>query len=635
MNWRKAGLRAAGTLAFLAAAGAIALKVIVDPERLKEIARERVRAATGRELLVDQIDLSFFPVPAVHATQVALANPAWAREKNLVQIDSVYAHLALLPLLAGKMQVKTLSMEGVHAALEEADDGQVSWSFSRAGEAQGKPAAAKEPAMLEIGELRIKSASILHLSRRQDSTPWHVDEAHVISDGGLRDVVIDAKISRHQQPLSIRAEMADLSQLGVEGAVTEGKLSLAWAATRIDVTGKFPLERKLKGHDLKAEAKSESLQDVLQFAGFDRGRTAPFAVKFAAHDGDGRMTISGLALSLGALNVRGEVKITPDAKQPTFAARLETDRIEWLKTLVDAGGKVKPPRKDGEIYHEDPVAWHALAILGAVHGTADVKVGMLKLGNGLELQKVRAAMAMGDGKLDIASFATELLGGSATGSLKFDTPKQSIQASLSGEQLLLERWFAERGSTIPFKGGPMTVKANLALTGATFRDLAASATGPFSLRMGPGSWNSQRAGEVEELMVNALAPKGSSRMTFECVAAKLDFHKGRAEGRHLLGARSDVSQLLTAGYVDFTDESLDLRGRVQARKGVSLGLAALAGGVQITGKIAKPRVGLDPNEKPALLARAAAAIASSGATLVGEALLDAASRDDACEAVFR
>ena len=136
-------------------------------------------------------------------------------------------------------------------------------------------------------------------------------------------------------------------------------------------------------------------------------------------------------------------------------------------------------------------------------------------------------------------------------------------------------------------------------------------------------------------MVNALAPKDSSQLTFECVAVKLDFQKGRAEGRHLVGARSDVSQLLTAGHIDLTDESLDLRGRVQARKGVSLGLAALAGGVQITGKIVKPRVGLDPDEKPALLARAAAAIASSGATLLGEALLDAASRDDACEAVFR
>ncbi|HUP30271.1 MAG TPA: hypothetical protein VM122_08875, partial [Usitatibacter sp.] len=235
----------------------------------------------------------------------------------------------------------------------------------------------------------------------------------------------------------------------------------------------------------------------------------------------------------------------------------------------------------------------------------------------------------------IQPFAAELLGGSATGSFRFDAPKKSIHATLDGDRLLLERWFAERGSTIPFKGGPMTLKANLALSGATFRDLAASVTGPLSLRMGRGTWNSQRAGEVEELMVNVLAPRGSSQLTFECAAAKLEFRKGRAEGRHLLGARSEVSQLLTAGHIDFTDESLDLRGRVQARKGVSLGLAALAGGVQITGKLARPRVGMDPDEKPALLARAAAAIATSGATLVGEALLDAASRDNACEAVFK
>jgi hypothetical protein len=137
------------------------------------------------------------------------------------------------------------------------------------------------------------------------------------------------------------------------------------------------------------------------------------------------------------------------------------------------------------------------------------------------------------------------------------------------------------------------------------------------------------------MMVNALASRGASELTFECAAAKLDFRKGRAEGRRVLAARSDVSQLITAGHVDFRDETLDLRGRVQAKKGVNLGLAALAGRVQITGKLVKPRIGMDPDEKPALLARAAAAIASSGATLLGEALLDAASRDDACAAVFK
>jgi hypothetical protein len=115
----------------------------------------------------------------------------------------------------------------------------------------------------------------------------------------------------------------------------------------------------------------------------------------------------------------------------------------------------------------------------------------------------------------------------------------------------------------------------------------------------------------------------------------MDFKRGRAEGKRILGARSDTSQLLTSGAIDFREENLDLRGRVQARKGVTLGIAALAGGIRISGRLAKPHVGLDPDEKPAMLARAAAAIATTGATLVGEALLNAASRDDPCEAVFK
>jgi uncharacterized protein involved in outer membrane biogenesis len=635
MNWRKTALWAAGIPIVLAVGCVVALKVIVDPERLKAMARERVRAVTGRELMVERIDLSFFPVPAVHATKVALANPGWAREKNLVQIDEVYAHLALLPLLAGRMQVKTLSLEGVHAALEEADDGAVSWSFERAGAEADKRAPGKDAGMLDIDVLRIRKASILHLAGREKAEPWQVEEAHVTSGAGMRDVVIEATVSRHQQPLTIKAELADLSALGTEGAVSDGKVTLAWAETQVSVAGKFPLEKTLKGHDLKAEAKSKSLRDFFQFMGFDRGATAPFSLKLAARDGDGRMTLSDIALTLGALNVRGEVRITPDAKRPTYAARLEADRIEWLKTLVDAGGKVRPPRRDGQIYHEDPVAWRALGLVGAAHGTAEVKVGLLKLGSGLELEKVRATAALGEGRIDIRSFATEMLGGSASGSLRFDAPKKTIQARIDGEGLLLERWFTQRGSTVPLKGGPMAVKASLTLSGDTFRDLAASVTGPFTLRMGRATWNSKRAGEFEDLMVNALAAKDSDELAIECAAVKLDFGKGRAEGRHLIGARSDVSQLVTGGHVDFRDETLDLRGRVQARKGVSLGLAAIAGGLQVTGRIAKPRLGMDPAEKPAILARAAAAIASSGATLLGEALLDAASRDDACEAVFK
>jgi AsmA family protein len=368
--------------------------------------------------------------------------------------------------------------------------------------------------------------------------------------------------------------------------------------------------------------------------GFDRGRTAPFAMRFSSRDGNGRTEISGLALTLGALDVKGTVQLASGGK-PGFTARLHADRLDWLKALADAGGKVRPRHHDEQIYHPDPVAWHALGLLGGLDGKADLDVGWLKLANGLELEHVKAKATMGGGTLQIEPFAAAMLGGSATGSFRFDAPKKAIRAKLDGEKLLLEQWFAQRGSKIPFKGGPMTLHAALTLTGATFRELAASVTGPVSLRMGKGTWDSKRAGEAEEMMVSALAPRGADSLTFECAAAKLDFRDGRANGKRLLGARTEASQLLTSGTVDFREETLDLRGRVQARKGMSLGLANLAAGVQITGKLARPHMGMDPDEKPALLARAAAAIASSGATLVGEALFDAANKADACDAVFK
>ncbi|HUR89537.1 MAG TPA: AsmA family protein, partial [Ramlibacter sp.] len=495
MNWRKAGLWAIAILTFLVAACAVALKVIVDPERLKQMARERVLAATGRELIVDTIALRFFPVPSVTATQVALANPEWAREKNLVEAEEVRANLELLPLLTGHMRVKTLVVEGLRASLEESREGGVSWSFQRSASAAApKPRPAGNDAhTIDIAQLHIRRGSILHLVNKAKSSPWQIEEASIVSGNELHDVVIEAKVARNDQPLAIKARLADLSRLGEPGAVTEGKVTLAWTQTQMEVAGKIPLSHAFAGASLRAEAKSPSLEDVFAFAGFDRGRSAPFSMKFSANDADGRLRISDLALSLGALDVRGEAQVAMGDKKPSFTARLQADRLDWKKALVDAGGTVKPPRDDGQIYHDDPVAWHALGLLGALDGTAEVSVGWLKLGNGIELQKLRATAKLGDGRVALERFNAELLGGSANGSFRFDTRNKAIQVNLDGDNLLLARWFAERGRKLSIEGGPMSLKASLALSGATFRDLAASVKGRLTLRMGRAVWKSPRA----------------------------------------------------------------------------------------------------------------------------------------------
>lgn len=633
MNWRKALVWTAGGMALLAVAAAIALQARVNPERLKKEARDMARAAFARELLVGDLSLRLWPIPYLHATRVALANPPWARDPHLLEADEVSADLELWPLLAGKVRIRTLDLRGVKAALEEGDDGALSWELRKRA---GNDAAPGGSADVEIAELRLRNVRIHHRAKKEDAEPLLIDEARLELRPGPRDVRIEAKLRRHGQPLAVRAELADLSKLGTQGATTDGKLELDWGRTKLTASGVLPLEKSLRGQAFRGELRSESFNDLLAFFDFKREPTAPLHVRFEGHEREGLVHVDKLAASLGALQVRGEARIRLAGGKPTFEARLEAERLDWLKTLADAGGTIKPPRKDEEVFHEDPVAWRAIALLGALQGTVDLAVKSLRLGNGLELRNTRARAALDAGHVALDPFSAEALGGSARGSFRFDAGRKSMQVSLDGSNLMLEQWFEQRGSKVPFHGGPMKLKAALALKGDTFRELAASVSGRVDLRMGRGTWDSKRAGEIEEMMVAALAPKGADDLTLECAAAALRFRDGRAQGRRLVGARSESSMLLTSGHVDLRQETIDLRGRVRARSGPSLGLSQFASGVQVTGKLARPKMRLDPDDKPALIAKAGAAIATAGATLIGGALIDAAEpRDDPCEAPFK
>lgn len=630
MNARRTAAWAAGILALLVAAGGVALRTLVDPDRLKAAALEHARTTWERELLIGDVSLAILPLPAFEATKVSFSNPPWSEDPHLLQADYVRADLALLPLLTGEVRVKSLEMEGVHARLEEGEDGRASWEL-RSGD--GKRAG---DARFQVDAVLIRNLTIHHRARAERAEPWHVAEARIASGPGYRNVRIDVRVARHGQPLEIHARFDDLSKAGRDGAASDGRIELRWAKTQATVQGAIPVGAKLRGGAVRGHVKSESLQDVFAFFGIERGPTAALEMRLDARESGGRLHIGNLSATLGALKLAGDGTAGFEEGKPVVHARLRALRLDWLETLVDAGGEVKPKRRNEEIFHDDPVAWRVVETLGALDGsTAELQVDSLRLGNGLELRDVASRVAMGKGRVRFGPSRAALLGGSAKGTFDFDANRRTIRATLDGDRLSLEQWFRQRGSKVPFSGGPLRIDADLTLAGETYRELAASLSGPLRLRMGPGTWNSKRAGEYEELMVDALAARDSGEIRFACAAARLDFKSGRASGERLLGARSDVSRLLTGGAVDFRKETLDLRGQVRAASGPSVGLAMFAGDVQVHGRLARPKMRLDPERKPAIIARAAAAIATTGATLLGGALIDAAeAKDDPCKAVF-
>jgi hypothetical protein len=112
--------------------------------------------------------------------------------------------------------------------------------------------------------------------------------------------------------------------------------------------------------------------------------------------------------------------------------------------------------------------------------------------------------------------------------------------------------------------------------------------------------------------------ESTGAIEFECAAANLRFDNGVARGDSIVGARSTLTSLLTSGEIDMREEQVDLRGKLHPLDG-KVGLAAIAGDLQIEGPLRKLHVQLDPAKKPAAIGRAIAAIATLGLTAAASA----------------
>jgi uncharacterized protein involved in outer membrane biogenesis len=618
-----------GAILLVALAAALALHALVDPERLGEIAREKAESAWGRELTVGDVSLDLWPVPMLRAENVALSNPEWAAEPHFLHAERASARLKLLPLLTGKVLLHRLELQGVTAELETSADGTSNVPSSSRPRVPGKSPTA---ALLDLTGVRIENADIHERTKDAPPTLWHVDEATFEAEPALRDVHVKASLARNQLPLAVSARFEDLSRFGDEGATTAGKVELDWGKTQLAISGQLPIGAGLRGYAVTADLKSASLADMSGFLELAQRPPAAAEAHLEMRDDRGTIDVTRLDVTLGKLKVGGAAKVSLRGARNTFDARLEADRMDWAQAMLDAGGRPVPPLKPDEIFHDTPLEWGFLVALQATQGTADVLVRSLRLRNGVELRNFKSRIAFDGDRMSLNPFAAELLGGSASGSIVLEGRTKSAKVDFSGARLLLERWFHECGSRIPLTGGPMTIDARFSAAGESMKALAATLTGPVTIRMGPAVWASKKASDAEATMTNAFAAKDASQIDFECVAAALPFRSGVASAKPLVGFRTTASALVTSGKVDLGEASLELSGRVKPRSGVTLGLATIAGNVKIAGPLRHPKMTLDPASMPSLIARAGAAIATFGISALGTAVVDAADakKNDPC-----
>lgn len=384
----------------------------------------------------------------------------------------------------------------------------------------------------------------------------------------------------------------------------------------------------------------ESLREIQVEASGRARREAPatdaahLEARIETNPSHDELDVKGLVLEMGELRLGGSAHVVMQQDRRSVQAHVTGGRLDWARTLVDAGGPVVPALGPEQMFHDLPLGWPLLESLRGWRGSLEATFDSVRMRNGVELRHLATQSTFEGDRWTLQRFTTGMLGGNASGSLELDGHRRFARLRFDGSNLLLERWFHERGSQVAFSGGPMKVVADLSATGNSMRDLAAALNGTATIRMGPGVLQNPKAGAAQAKLTgdDGAAVDG---IHFACAAGNFPFRAGRAERAPLVSARSDTAWLVTSGFVDLRTQSLDLRGRVKPLK-PHVGMSTFAGDVLISGKMRRPHIEHDPSRTPLMVARAGAAIATLGLTALATASGDAAAgrENDPCAAVF-
>jgi uncharacterized protein involved in outer membrane biogenesis len=628
----------------LGIAAALGASALVRSDWARQYLIQKLEAASGRRLHAETLRLRLTSALRIDATLLGVSNPAWARaatQPDFLRATSASFRIALLPLLIGRIHLENLEMDGVQLFLTRSAKAD-NWHFQSADAVKTTqtPQTAQsfdKTAFLPAHAL-IRGTTVQYRAIGDDGNDtirrWQLPTMVLNASGPAAQADIQILAGDRTVHLSLHAD--NLSSLG-KGTGTpvamHAEVPGQAAAGNIDVQGSLGLGSDLAGIDLRVHIDAPA-DSPWQFLIEPAGRNlAAIRLDAALHGQGGNLDIAQLAFALGDLRVSGQGVIHAGQTPLRVEGQLRTGALDWAQLTRDAGLPQPPSKPDGALFRDVPLAWPLLQEINGFTADLGLQLGVLTLRSGLPLQNVKFQMQLQAGQMRIPAFSANFAGGTATADAVFTAGDRSVKLNLKASGVSVERWRDLLQKTKLFSGAPLAVNASVSASGASLNQLAATMSGPVSVRMGRTVVHSAHGSDAESLLtglVPALAGKRADTMNVVCLVANMPFENGRATAASIAGARTESSQLLTDGIVNLRDQTLDLHGRVTGAGGARLGLSMFAGDVNISGKLIKPHFRLDAQGVLGTAARVGAAVLSFGLTAVGQTLWDA-NADDACK----
>jgi uncharacterized protein involved in outer membrane biogenesis len=174
-----------------------------------------------------------------------------------------------------------------------------------------------------------------------------------------------------------------------------------------------------------------------------------------------------------------------------------------------------------------------------------------------------------------------------------------------------------------FKGGRVNFSANLAMTGSTPKQLAASANGSVLLAAADttlaGGTGAALDRNILMTVLRLLIPKGAGdrALAVQCMVVHLPLRRGVASIDRSIAAETREVAVVASGVINLVEQTLRLELRPSVKKGLGLNPANLATDfMEISGPLQNPQMGVGAKGAVRGAAKVGVGVATGGLSLL-------------------
>ena len=634
----------------LGAAG-IAILKSMDFGEYRDVIAEEVEKATGRKIVIaGDLDLNISFSPSLRLEGVTLANAPWGAQPEMLKLKRLEAEVDLMPLLSGEARINRVLLSGVEIALEINKDGRPNWQFEKmeAGPAPEGPADAGglpvTPVVKSVVLENVKVSFRDAVSGQSYATV--IEKLTVNSDGPSSPLALQGNGKFGEAPYEFGGSLGAISAL-LGGETFPIGLNASAFGAKVGVEGTIakPLEGTgiELGITLDAADIAGSLQAVVAVLPALEGAAAPaLPLKVSAR---ASQTKSGYALSdvmvmIGKSDLSGAASVDIAGPRPGLSADLSSKRFD-VAAILDAMPKgaapAEPAKDDGKkkrVFPADPLPLEGLR---AADAKVAVKIGEVILPGGIGLQETTVKVVLNKGRLKVSPLQTMIAEGTIDGLVSLDASgkKAKLDVSVKGDDVVAGRLLDQMQMLDLLDGGEVDIDIGLKGGGVSVAELMAGLNGEIKVEVGEGKVHSALldivGGDVLTQLGGALSSSGEKEKhsALSCAVVRFLVKDGVATAEKGIAIETDATNVVGTGAINLGKETLDLSVAIDAKEGVGINLSGgVAGLVKVTGTLAEPTVGLDAAGAAKKAASMGAAIATGGLSILGEALVGAATKDD-------